>query len=63
MPSKASFGASSNDGAKVKPADLGITQAYVAGDAQRAESGQALTFVFTAKNFGPGPAEVSINLV
>ena len=43
--------------------DLGITQAYVAGGARIAEFGQTLTFVWTAKNFGPGRADMSIDLV
>ena len=61
-PAAASFGAASAP-ASVKPVDLGIVQAYVAGDARRAEFGQTLTFVFTAKNFGPGVGDVSIDLV
>jgi hypothetical protein len=44
-------------------ADVGINQAYVAGGATSAESGDSLTFVFGAKNLGPGMADVSINLV
>jgi hypothetical protein len=45
------------------PADLAVNQAYVAGGATSAEYGQSLTFVFGARNKGPGVADVSINLV
>jgi hypothetical protein len=55
--------AAANAPARVRPADLGIIQAYVAGGARSAEFGQTLTFVWTAKNFGPGVADVSIDLV
>jgi hypothetical protein len=44
-------------------ADVGINQAYVAGGATRAEAGHSLTFDFGAKNFGPGIADVSIDLI
>jgi hypothetical protein len=44
-------------------ADLAVNHAYVAGGATSAEYGDSLTFVFGAKNFGPGTADVSINLV
>jgi hypothetical protein len=44
-------------------ADVAINQAYVAGGATRAEAGHSLTFEFGAKNFGPGIADVSIDLV
>jgi hypothetical protein len=55
--------AAANAPARVRPADLGIVQAYVAGGARSAGLGQTLTFVWTAKNFGPGVADVSIDLV
>jgi hypothetical protein len=45
-----------------RPADLGIINAYVAGGASSAELGNPLTFVFAAKNFGPGTSDVSIEL-
>jgi Domain of unknown function DUF11 len=44
-------------------ADVGINQAYVAGGATHAQLGDSLTFAFGAKNFGPGVADVSIDLV
>ena len=55
--------AATSASARVRPADLGIVQAYVAGGARSAEFGQTLAFVWTAKNFGPGVADVSIDLV
>lgn len=49
--------------ATATPADLAVNQAYVAGGATSAEYGQSLTFVFGARDNGPGAADVSINLV
>jgi hypothetical protein len=47
---------------RLRPADLAIINAYVAGGASSAQLGNPLTFVFFAKNFGPGTGDVSIDL-
>ena len=47
---------------RLRSADLGMIKAYVAGGASSAQLGNPLTFVFSAKNFGPGTGDVSIDL-
>jgi hypothetical protein len=43
--------------------DLAIAKAYVAGGVTSAEAGDSLTFVFNARNNGPGPADLAITLI
>jgi hypothetical protein len=43
--------------------DLAISRAYVAGGITSATAGDTLTFVFNARNNGPGPADLAITLI
>jgi hypothetical protein len=43
--------------------DVAIVRAHVVGGVTSAQAGDPLTFVFTATNNGPGPADLAITLV
>ncbi len=42
--------------------DLAVSRAYVAGGVHFAEAGDSVTLVFSARDNGPGPADLSIDL-
>jgi hypothetical protein len=43
--------------------DVAMVRAHTAGGVTSAEAGDQITFVFSARNHGPGPADLSINLI
>lgn len=49
--------------AAVANPDLAISRAYVAGGVTTATAGDSLTFVFNARNNGPGPGDLAITLI
>jgi hypothetical protein len=63
VPVGVAAGVASTSGAEAAHGpDLAVVQAYVAGAARSAELGESLTFVFSARDNGPGPADLAIDL-